>query len=119
MSDDCLFCGIARGTIPSTKEYEDDTLVVFADIHPVAPVHLLVIPRKHIASVADLSDVDRALISEMVMRAKDIAAKKGIAKDGYRLVFNVRDHGGQVVDHIHLHIIGGAKLGPMARAFGE
>jgi len=117
MNPDCLFCRIASGAVPSTNEYEDDTLVVFADIHPVAPVHLLVIPRKHITSVADLTGDDAALVGEMVMRAKEIAAKKGIAKDGYRLVFNVRDHGGQVVDHIHLHIIGGAKLGPMTSAF--
>ncbi len=117
MNSDCLFCRIASGSIPSTKEYEDDDLVVFADIHPVAPVHLLVIPRKHIASVADLSADDTGLVGEMVMRAKEIAAKKGIAKDGYRLVFNVRDHGGQVIDHIHLHIIGGERLGPMAAAF--
>jgi len=116
MTDGCLFCGIASGTVPSTKEYEDDTLVVFADIHPVAPVHLLVVPRKHIASVADLSADDERLVGVMVMRAKEIAAKKGIAKDGYRLVFNVRDHGGQFVDHLHLHLIGGAKLGPMASA---
>lgn len=117
MSGGCLFCGIVAGTIPSTKEYEDETLVVFADIHPVAPVHLLVVPRKHIPSAADLTADDRTLVGEMVLCAKEIAAKKGIAQDGYRLVFNVRDHGGQVVDHLHLHLIGGVKLGPMASAF--
>lgn len=114
MNAECLFCKIAEGTIPSTVVYADDEVVAFNDIHPVAPVHVLIVPRRHVASVAELADGDARLVESMITRARAIAEEKGIAGSGYRLVFNVRDHGGQVVDHLHLHLIGGKKLGPMA-----
>lgn len=114
MTDGCLFCGIVEGTVPSTRVFADDRLVAFEDIHPVAPTHILIVPRAHIASVADMTDEHKELVGEMVVRAKTIAEERGIDRDGYRLVFNVRSHGGQVVDHVHLHVIGGKKLGRMA-----
>lgn len=114
MNPDCLFCKIAAGEVPATTVYEDREVVAFNDIRPVAPVHVLVVPRKHIVSVAELGDEDVALVGTMITRARSIAEAQGIAGPGYRLVFNVRDHGGQIVDHLHLHIIGGKKLGSMA-----
>ncbi len=111
--NDCLFCQIVAGTVPSTKVYADQRVVAFEDIHPAAPVHVLLVPRKHIASVADLEPADEQLVGEMVWRAKLIAAERGVAEDGYRLVFNVRKHGGQVIDHLHLHLLGGKRLGSM------
>ncbi len=114
MNRDCLFCGIAQGAVPSTRVFADERLVAFNDIHPVAPTHVLIVPRAHIASVADMTADHAGLIGEMVLRAKAIAEERRIDRDGYRLVFNVRSHGGQVVDHIHLHLIGGNKLGRMA-----
>lgn len=114
MNSDCLFCGIVHGTVPSTKVFADDLLVAFEDIRPVAPTHVLIVPRTHLASVAELTGEHEALVGAMVMRAKAIAEARGIDREGYRLVFNVRSHGGQIVDHIHLHLIGGKKLGRMA-----
>lgn len=109
----CLFCGIAAGTEPSQTLYADDRFVVFKDIHPVAPVHLLIVPRTHITSVAELTPDDAQLVGGMVVLARTIAEQQGIAGSGYRLVFNVHDNGGQFEDHLHLNIIGGTKLGPM------
>lgn len=111
----CLFCQIAQKKIPSTVAWEDDELMAFADIHPKAPVHLLLIPKAHrLASVADITADHQALLGQMMWRAKLLAEEQGIADDGYRLVFNVRKHGGQEVDHLHLHIMGGQPLGPMS-----
>lgn len=112
---DCIFCKIATGQIPKDFVYQDDELMVFADIHPAAPVHLLVVPREHILrSVADLEPGQETLLSRMLVRAKVIAEQQGIADNGYRLVFNVRKHAGQEVDHIHLHLLGGRRLGSVA-----
>ncbi|MBI5405087.1 MAG: histidine triad nucleotide-binding protein [Candidatus Kerfeldbacteria bacterium] len=111
MTADCLFCKIAAGQVPSEIVYQDDHLVVFKDIRPVAPVHLLLIPRKHVPSVAELDQADAGMVSEMIFRAKALAEELKVAATGYRLVFNVRDHAGQMVDHLHLHLIGGQKLG--------
>ncbi|MBI4090258.1 MAG: HIT domain-containing protein [Candidatus Kerfeldbacteria bacterium] len=94
--------------------YEDDQLVAFKDIRPVAPVHLLIVLKRHIASVAELAPEDAPLVGQMVRRAQQLASEHGVADQGYRLVFNVRQHAGQVVDHIHLHLIGGQALGRMA-----
>lgn len=111
----CLFCRVAAHELPSTVAYEDDGLMAFADIRPKAPVHLLIIPKDHVlASVADMSPDHQALIGRMIWRAKVLAEERGIAPDGYRLVFNVRRHGGQEVDHLHLHLLGGQPLGGMA-----
>jgi|SRR3990170_7009869 len=108
---DCLFCKIASKELSSKIEYEDNDLVAFKDIHPKAPVHILIVPKKHISSVADLNDADEILMGKMIMVAKKIAEEKGIAKNGYKLIFNVRSHGGQIIDHIHLHLLGGEPIG--------
>jgi len=113
MSDDCLFCKIAKKEIPAKIRYEDDMFVAIDDIEPKAPVHILVLPKKHIPSIAALEDEDAKLIAKMILVARDIAKKAGI-ENGYRLVFNSGPDAGQTVDHLHLHILGGAKLGGMA-----
>lgn len=101
---------IIRREIPATIEYEDDELIAIKDINPVAPVHILIIPKKFIPTVNEASETDAILLGKMILTAKRIAAEKGIADDGYRLVMNVGNNGGQTVFHIHLHLIGGKKL---------
>jgi histidine triad (HIT) family protein len=107
----CIFCSIAQKQSPAEIEYEDEDIVSFPDINPKAKVHILIIPKKHIESVTVLKKEDGALIGKMVLVAKKIAEDKGISNDGYRLVFNAGRLGGQVVDHIHLHLMGGGPLG--------
>ena len=107
MEKGCLFCRISRGETPTEFLFENDTLVVFKDIRPVAPVHLLIVPKKHIRSINDLQEADRSILSELLMTARDMAAQSGIAKSGYRLFINVERGGGQVIFHLHLHLIGG------------
>lgn len=102
---DCLFCKIARGELASDTVYEDDAVRAFYDIHPKAPVHVLVVPKQHIESVAHLEADHREIVSLLIYAAKDIAAKIGLK--GYKLVFNVGREGGQVIDHVHLHLLGG------------
>ena len=109
MEKDCLFCRIARGETSTEILFENDTLVVFKDIRPAAPVHLLIVPKKHIRSVNDIQDADRPILAEMLVRARDMATQNDIAKSGYRLLFNVERGGGQVIFHLHLHLIGGWK----------
>lgn len=110
----CIFCKIAAREIPSTTVFEDDEFYVFPDIHPTAPVHLLIIPKDHVLrSVAEMDESQTGLLGRMIYRAKLLAEQQGIAEDGYRLVFNVRHHGGQEVDHIHLHLLGGQPLGSL------
>ncbi len=106
-SKDCIFCKIAAGEIPTTLEYEDDQVVAFKDINPHAPVHYLVIPRKHVEKVGDLDGDDLNLLPQMVTAAKAIAQKNGIYEEGYRLVINSGDNGGQTVYHLHMHLLGG------------
>lgn len=108
---DCIFCKIVQHEQSAEIVLENEQLVVFKDINPKAPIHLLVIPRKHIDSVNQLAEQDKDLISEMILTAKRIAQEQGIAEKGYRLIFNVGRQGGQLVDHIHLHLLGGAQLG--------
>jgi histidine triad (HIT) family protein len=107
MEKDCIFCDIINGKTGTKFLYENDTLVVFKDINPVAPVHLLIVPRKHIRSINDLEQEDKKIVSEMIMAGKDMAKKEGVAKSGYKLLFNVEKGGGQVIFHLHLHLIGG------------
>lgn len=110
----CLFCKIAAREIPSTAVFENDELYVFPDIHPKAPVHLLIIPKDHVMrSIAEMDEAQAGLIGRMFYRARFLAEERGIAADGYRLVFNVRHHAGQEVDHLHLHLLGGQVLGPL------
>ena len=107
MGADCLFCQIIRKERPAEFVYEDESLVVFKDAYPHAPVHLLIVPRKHIRSVNDLADEDRKIIAEMMFRAKEIAKDMGISASGYKLLFNVERGAGQVIFHLHLHLTGG------------
>ena len=107
MQKDCIFCKIVNGEIPTEFLYEDDNLVVFKDINPHAPVHILIVPKKHIRSINDLTENDREIISHMIMVGKDIAKKESINSSGYKLLFNVERGGGQVIFHLHLHLIGG------------
>lgn len=107
---DCVFCKIAKKEIPAEILYEDDLVVAFRDAHPIAPVHVLVIPKRHIASVADITDQDEALMGRLVIAAKKIADDLKISDKGYKLLFRVGEHGEQEVKHIHLHLIGGARL---------
>jgi len=107
---DCVFCKIAAGSIPADIVYSDEELIAFRDIHPMAPVHDVLIPRKHIASVNGLSGSDQALAGRMMLAAGKIARKEGIAESGYRLTINNGPDGTQVVPHLHLHILGGRLL---------
>jgi histidine triad (HIT) family protein len=104
---DCLFCKIVNREIPASIVYEDDRLLAFNDTNPQAPTHVLVVPKRHIASLSDLTPADDAIVGEMVRRAAAIAAERGIAAGGFRTVFNTNAGAGQSVFHIHLHLIGG------------
>jgi histidine triad (HIT) family protein len=106
---DCLFCKIVQGEIPAKIVFEDDTLVAFRDIRPQAPSHLLVIPKKHITSIAEATEDDQPLLGQLIFAAKKLAEEEGLHQ-GYRLVFNVNPAGGQEVYHIHLHILGGRQM---------
>jgi len=108
---DCLFCQIAAGNIPATLVHADEGIVAFRDINPQAPVHVLVIPRKHLSSLDDAQADDKALLGSMLLVARDIARREGLAPRGYRTVLNVGDDGGQTVHHLHLHMIGGRAMG--------
>ncbi len=103
--NDCLFCKIAGKEIPTEMIFEDERLVAFNDIHPVAPTHILVIPKEHIESIAHLEGNHKDIIAALIYKAKDIAKEKNLK--GYKLVFNVGRDGGQVIDHLHLHLLGG------------
>lgn len=108
---DCLFCKINAGEIPASILYEDERVTVFNDINPQAPLHALVIPKKHISTLNDISEEDQDLVGYMVKVAANVAADNGYAEDGYRTVFNCNSHGGQTVFHIHLHLLAGKPLG--------
>ncbi|MCX6550280.1 MAG: histidine triad nucleotide-binding protein [Acidobacteria bacterium] len=106
----CLFCRIIAGDVPSRKAYEDDTLVAFHDVNPQAPVHVLIVPRKHIATLNDLAPDDQPTVGAMVARAAALAKDLGIDARGYRTVFNCNREAGQSVFHIHLHLLGGRPM---------
>ena len=107
---DCLFCKIAAGEIPSTKVYEDDLVYAFRDIDPQAPSHILIIPKQHISSVNEIDDSNCAVVGHIFKVAAEIAKEEGIAADGYRIVTNVGENGGQTVGHLHYHMLGGRSL---------
>jgi histidine triad (HIT) family protein len=107
----CLFCRIIDGETPATKVHEDDRLVAFADTNPQAPLHVLVVPRRHIGTLNDLTPADDGLVGEMIRRGAAIAEARGFAADGYRTVFNCNAAAGQAVFHIHLHVLAGRALG--------
>ncbi len=106
----CLFCKIISGEIPATIVYQDDRLVVIEDINPAAPLHLLLIPRKHIASVLELDEVDDQLVGHLFRVAADIARERGVAENGFRIVTNTNGAAGQSVFHIHFHLLAGRLL---------
>jgi histidine triad (HIT) family protein len=108
--ENCLFCKIVRNEIPSTKVYEDDKVLAFNDIDPKAPTHILIIPKKHIASVAALEDEDCELAAHIIRTARQLAAAKGL-DNGFRLVVNTGRDGGQTVNHLHFHLLGGRAFG--------
>lgn len=108
---DCIFCKIAAGDIPATTLYDDGEVLAFRDINPEAPIHLLIIPRKHIPTLNDLTEVDAALIGRMYLAAKQLAAELGVADGGYRTVINCNRNAGQLVFHIHMHLLAGRELG--------
>ncbi len=108
--DDCIFCKIVSGSIPSRKAYEDDRVYAFWDINPKAPVHILIIPKKHMPTVLDAGEEDRDLLGHILMVAGDIAREQGIAESGFRIMINCNRDGGQVVYHLHYHLLGGKQL---------
>lgn len=108
---DCLFCKIIKGEIPSSKVYEDEKVYAFKDIHPVAPVHVLITPKEHIDSVNELTADNAAVMADIHLAAKKIATEMGIEDKGYRLINNCGENAGQTVKHLHYHLIGGKVLG--------
>ncbi|MGD9596889.1 MAG: histidine triad nucleotide-binding protein [Steroidobacteraceae bacterium] len=108
-----LFERIIAGELPATIVYRDERVTAFRDIHPRAPVHILIVPNKPIPTANDIADSDEALIGRLFTVARDLAKREGIADDGYRLIVNCNSHGGQEVYHLHVHLLGGAPLGAM------
>jgi len=111
MSADCIFCKIIAGEIPSKQVYKDDAVTAFHDINPVAPVHVLIVPNEHIASVAAVEAEHEATLGHMFTVARQIAEQLGVAESGFRLVVNTGRDGGQDVFHLHMHLLGGKRLG--------
>lgn len=107
---DCIFCKIIDGELPSDITYRDEKVIGFRDINPIAPVHLLIIPRQHIPSVRDLTDDDLPLLGHMTVVANQLAGNEGVADTGYRLIINCGEEAGQTVHHIHMHLLGGRTL---------
>ena len=107
---DCLFCSIIKGEIPSTKVYEDETVYAFKDINPMAPVHVLIVPKQHISSINDVTEENSAVIAHIYEVAAKLAKELGISESGYRVVSNCGADGGQTVFHLHFHLLGGKKL---------
>ena len=103
----CPFCQILAGQREAKIIYQDETLVVFEDIHPHAPVHLLIVPRKHIRSINDLAEEDEGIVAAMIMRGRDVAKEVSVDRSGYKLLFNVEKGAGQVIFHLHMHLTGG------------
>lgn len=114
MSDDCLFCKIARGEIPCRKVYEDDDVLAFHDIHPVAPVHFMLVPKQHVASLLEADASHAVLLSKLLLLAPKLAKEQGL-DNGFRTVINSGKGGGQEVFHLHVHVIGGGNIPPMVK----
>ena len=107
---DCLFCKIVAGEIPAKVVAESDTSLAFYDIAPEAPVHVLVVPKRHFDGVNDVTEADRGVFDELITLAREVATIEGVRDSGYRLVFNVGDEGGQTVPHLHVHVLGGRQM---------
>ncbi|NPA06114.1 MAG: histidine triad nucleotide-binding protein [Chloroflexi bacterium] len=110
---DCIFCKIIAGEIPSKQVYQDELVTAFYDINPVAPVHVLIVPNKHIPSVNHVQPEDETMLGHMFSVARQVAEQLGVAERGYRLILNTGEHAGQVVFHVHMHLLGGRPLGRM------
>jgi histidine triad (HIT) family protein len=108
--EDCIFCKIANGAIPSKKVYEDAEVVAFDDIHPMAPVHVIVIPKKHIPTMLDVTKADMSTVGSMFAAVQEVVQIKGINERGFRVVINCNKEGGQLIFHLHMHVLGGKKL---------
>ena len=108
--ESCVFCKIISGDIPSEKVYEDDDLLAFEDLSPAAPVHVLIIPKKHMSTLRDIGEADRELIGAIFVAANKIAVEKGLAEEGFRIVANCGENGGQTVFHVHYHLLGGRRM---------
>ena len=108
--DDCIFCKIIAGDIPSDILYHDDEIVAFRDVNPVAPIHILIVPVEHLVTIQDIPDDNTSLTHTMIRTANHLANQEGISENGYRLVINCGEQGGQVVQHLHMHLIGGRQL---------
>ena len=113
MDTNCIFCSILTGDLPSAEVYGDDLAYAFADISPVTPTHVLVIPREHVAAIEDIDQDREPLLGHLLRVAAIVAQQSGISRDGYRLVINQGANAGQMVDHLHLHVLGGAVMGRM------
>lgn len=113
MADQCIFCQIGRGETNTRFEYENEQIVVFSDIAPKAPLHLLVVPKKHIRSLAQLQDSDQVLAGQLLTTLAQIARHHKLDRSGFRVIINTGPDSGQEVDHLHLHLLGKTKLGPM------
>jgi len=111
MEKDCLFCKIVSKTIPSKIVFEDENFIAIEDINPQAPLHLLMIPKVHRDNAMDLLDSDQALVGSLLLKIRDLAKEKGVAGSGFRVVLNTGQEGGQTVNHIHFHLLGGRALG--------
>ena len=109
--EDCIFCKIIKGEIPCNKDYEDDEIIAFYDINPATPIHILVIPKKHIPSLVELTEADEALIGKIYKTINKIAKEKEFIENGYRVIVNCGEDGGQEVRHLHFHLLAGKKLG--------
>ena len=107
---DCIFCRIVKGEIPSSKVYEDEQVLAFNDIHPMAPVHVILIPKKHVATLMDLNPGDSVLLASLTKGVQEVARLKGVDKSGFRTVANTNKEGGQVIFHLHVHVLGGRQL---------
>lgn len=107
---DCIFCKIAKGEIPCSKVYEDDKVLAFDDIHPMAPVHVILIPKNHISTLLDIDSRNIAVVGDLISAAQKVAQIKGIAQKGFRAAINCNAEGGQVVFHLHMHVLGGRQL---------
>ena len=110
--EDCVFCKIVKGEIPSKKVYEDDEILAFKDINPAAPIHVLIIPKKHIATLLEISDEDSALMGKIMQVVQKLAKQLGIEEKGFRLIANCGPDSGQEVMHIHFHLLAGRHMGP-------
>jgi len=113
MAEDCIFCKIANGVIKTELVYEDDLVAAFKDLHPIAPVHVLIVPKTHIPSVNDADAANQAALGRLFLAARAVAEKFSVAAGGYRIIINNNADAGQEVDHLHVHLLGGRRLGPM------